>query len=82
MVGKRFRAFFKVTDGALLKRFALDDLGKTVASAGVLVREFFGNSSRQNADTIAGPGIFDSLRHLRDNIRYSFRPGLTSNVNS
>ena len=82
MVGKRFRAFFKVTDGALLKQFALDDLGKPFASANLPIREFFGNSSRQNAVTIAGPGIFDSLRHLRDNIWYSFRPGRTSNVKS
>ena len=69
MVGKRFRAFFETADGALLEPFALDELGETGASADVPVHEFFGNASRQIDVTVGGPGIFDSLRHLRDNMR-------------
>ena len=61
MAGKRFRAFFEIAVGTFLERFALDELVKTFAPADVPVREFFGNSSRQNAVTVGGPEIFDYL---------------------
>jgi len=69
LFANRSQVFLDIPAVAFLERLALEELGKTFTPADIPGREFFMNSSRQNDVTVGVSKIFDSLRHLRNNIK-------------